>query len=205
MRRRLRRLRGGGMCGVCPRLTRRGACRVGKMSDLSILSRRSILGGIALCLFSALPSVAEVLPMPVGDVVLTVSGQIGTTTEGGVAKFDLDGLAALGSETISTSTIWTEGKVEFRGVPLTVFLSKLKAEGSVLRVWALNDYTVDVPFADAVEGGPMLAYEANGERLSVRDKGPIWLAYPFDSDPAYQTEVIYARSIWQIERMEVLD
>jgi len=158
-----------------------------------------------MCLMCALPAAAESLPAPVGDVVLTVTGKIGATTEEGAAKFDLDSLAALGSETIQTSTIWTDGKVEFRGVPLTVFLSKLKAEGSILRIWALNDYTVDVPFADAVEDGPMLAYEANGARLSVRDKGPIWLVYPFDSNPAYQTEVIYARSIWQIERMEVLD
>ena len=50
-----------------------------------------------------------------------------------------------------------------------------------------------------------LAIEADGKPLSVRDKGPIWLLYPFDSDAQYQTEVIYARSIWQIERMEVLE
>ena len=51
----------------------------------------------------------------------------------------------------------------------------------------------------------ILAIEANGKPLSVRDKGPIWLLYPFDSDARYQTEVIYARSIWQIERMEVIE
>lgn len=175
------------------------------MSDTSYVSRRLTLAGLALSFLTALPAGAEPLPMPVGDVVLTVTGNIGNTTEDGAAKFDLDGLAALGTETFRTTTIWTDGKVEFRGVPLITFLSRVAAKGSILRIWALNDYTVDVPFSDAVEGGPMLAYEANGAMLSVRDKGPIWLVYPFDSDPDYQTEVIYARSIWQIERMEVLD
>jgi hypothetical protein len=36
----------------------------------------------------------------------------------------------------------------------------------------------------------------------VRDKGPLWLVYPYDSVSAYQTEVIYARSIWQVKQME---
>jgi hypothetical protein len=148
---------------------------------------------------------AEPLPQPQAGVILSVVGAIAETTGEGKAEFDLAGFESLGTETIETTTIWTDGVVSFRGVPLKTFLDRLGAKGSILRVWALNDYTVDVPFADAVENGPILAFEANGKPLSVRDKGPIWLIYPFDSDAQYQTEVIYARSIWQIERMEVLE
>ncbi len=158
---------------------------------------------LAVCWgFSAM---AEPLPKPTDRVILSVAGFIAETTGDGVAEFDLAGFESLGTETIRTTTIWTEGEVSFRGVSLRTFLDRLGAEGSILRVWALNDYTVDVPFADAVENGPILAIEADGKPLSVRDKGPIWLLYPFDSDAQYQTEVIYARSIWQIERMEVLE
>ncbi|MEC8574513.1 MAG: oxidoreductase, partial [Pseudomonadota bacterium] len=39
--------------------------------------------------------------------------------------------------------------------------------------------------------------------MSLRDKGPLWIVYPFDSDPAYQTEAIYSRSIWQLEEITV--
>ena len=39
--------------------------------------------------------------------------------------------------------------------------------------------------------------------MSVREKGPLWVIYPFDSDPEYQTEVIYSRSIWQLDRIVV--
>ena len=40
--------------------------------------------------------------------------------------------------------------------------------------------------------------------MTVRDKGPFWIIYPFDSNPDYQSEVIYSRSIWQLNRLEVL-
>lgn len=152
-----------------------------------------------------LSAMAEPLPTPTENVILSVTGAVSETTSDGVAEFDLAGFESLGTETIKTTTIWTDGVVSFRGVPLKTFLDRLGAKGSILRVWALNDYTVDVPFADAVDNGPILAIEADGKPLSVRDKGPIWLLYPFDSDAQYQTEVIYARSIWQIERMEVLE
>lgn len=148
---------------------------------------------------------AETLTPPTGPAVLTVTGDIAATTAGGKAEFDIDSLQALGTVTVETSTIWTDGVIAFRGVPLNQFLEKLGAKGTTLRIWALNDYTVDVPITDAVEGGPILAFEANGAPLSVRDKGPIWLLYPYDSNAEYQTEVIYARSIWQIDRMELVD
>jgi hypothetical protein len=40
--------------------------------------------------------------------------------------------------------------------------------------------------------------------MSVRDKGPLWVVYPFDDVPAYQSETIYSRSIWQLDRIEVV-
>lgn len=40
--------------------------------------------------------------------------------------------------------------------------------------------------------------------MSVRDKGPLWVIYPYDSDPALQSEVTYARSIWQLVRIEAV-
>jgi hypothetical protein len=39
--------------------------------------------------------------------------------------------------------------------------------------------------------------------MSLREKGPLWIIYPFDSSPEYQTELTYSRSIWQLNRIEV--
>lgn len=148
---------------------------------------------------------ADPLPNPTADVLLTVTGKIAATNVEDRAELDLAGLEAMGAATLQTSTIWTDGSITFRGVPLKTFLDRLGATGSTLRITALNEYTVDVPVSDAAEGGPILAFEANGKPLSVRDKGPIWLIYPYDSNAAFRTEVIYSRSIWQIAQIDVLD
>ncbi|RYH00603.1 oxidoreductase, partial [Salipiger sp. IMCC34102] len=39
--------------------------------------------------------------------------------------------------------------------------------------------------------------------MQVRDKGPLWIVYPYDDTPEYRSEVIYSRSIWQLDRIEV--
>jgi hypothetical protein len=144
---------------------------------------------------------ADPLPQPQGEIILTVSGAITNTNSPDGAVFDLAMLQALDPVTIETSTIWTDGTQVFTGVPLTKLVEVLGASGSTIAASALNDYTVEIPLEDAVEGGPILAFEANGKPLSVRDKGPLWVVYPYDSSADYQSEVIYARSIWQVARM----
>lgn len=153
-------------------------------------------------LASAIAASAEALPVPRQDVVLTVEGRIGVTNTPEGAAFDLAMLESLDPVEFKTTTIWTEGPQSFRGVPLSRLISELRAEGTIILASALNDYTVEIPVTDAVEGGPILAFEQNGERLSVRDKGPLWIVYPYDSTPDYQTVVIYARSIWQVAHLE---
>lgn len=141
--------------------------------------------------------------MPEGPVILTVTGDISNANSPEGAQFDLAMLDALGTVEFETTTIWTDGPQVFRGVSLQRLVEILDAEGSVIAASALNDYMVEIPVADAVEGGPMLAFENNGRMLAVRDKGPLWLVYPYDSSSDYQSEVIYARSIWQVRRMEI--
>jgi len=93
----------------------------------------------------------------------------------------------------------------FEGVSLKALVAHLGLEGSTLRATAINDYAIDIPITDAVEGGALVAYRLNGAEMSLRDKGPLWVVYPYDSDAAYRTEVIYSRSIWQLDRIQALD
>lgn len=154
-----------------------------------------------LCAGSVLAQ--EPLSPPSGEVLLTVSGQIAVTNGDGVAALDIGHLEAMDPVEIRTETIWTQGEQVFEGVPLATLLRRLGAEGSVIAASALNDYTIEIPVEDAVEGGPIIAYSQNGALLSVRDKGPLWVVYPYDDKDIYQTEVIYARSIWQLARIEL--
>lgn len=143
------------------------------------------------------------LPAPSGEVVLTVTGEVPTANRGAVAEFDLDMLRGLGMTTIRTTTIWTEGVQEFSGPPLAALMEALGVEGGVLLATAINDYQIDIPVSDAAPDGPILAISLNGAPMTVRDKGPVWIVYPYDRDAAYRTETTYSRSIWQLVRLEV--
>ena len=144
------------------------------------------------------------LEMPQGAELLVVSGEISQTNVGETAVFDRDMLVELGGTKIQTTTIWTEGVQEFEGVALDRLLAELGVTEGTLRATAINDYTVEIPVSDAVEGGPIIAYSVDGKPMSVRDKGPLWVIYPYDSGAQYRSEVIYSRSIWQLDRIEVV-
>ena len=146
---------------------------------------------------------ATALPPAEGTIVLTVTGAITQTNAEGAAELDLALLGEMDSVVIETTTIWTEGVQTFEGVELATLLDALGAEGSTLRAIAHNDYAVDIPVSDAVAGGPVVAYLRNGAEMSMRDKGPLWIVYPYDAKPDYQSELIYSRSIWQLDRIEV--
>ena len=158
---------------------------------------------ITLGLLCTTPLMAQDLAAPEGDVILTVSGEIETTNGDGTASFDRAMLEAMDPVTIETTTIWTEGPQTFTGVPLATLMEQVGATGDSLSATAINDYAVEIPSGDWVEGGPIVAYLNNDEPMSVREKGPLWVVYPYDSDPAYQTEVTYSRSIWQLDRIIV--
>jgi hypothetical protein len=39
--------------------------------------------------------------------------------------------------------------------------------------------------------------------MRVREKGPIWLIYPWSARPELKTAVFNNRAIWQLRRLEV--
>jgi hypothetical protein len=157
--------------------------------------------GVALALAFAAP--ASALDAPQGDVLLTVTGAITETNATDAAQFDRAMLEAFEAIEIETTTIWTDGVQTFVGVELDDLLAAVGADGAMLRAVAHNDYAVDIPVSDARDGGPIIAYLRNGDVMSLREKGPLWVIYPFDHAPDFQTELIYSRSIWQLDRIEI--
>ncbi|MCW1918737.1 molybdopterin-dependent oxidoreductase [Rhodobacter sp. KR11] len=145
------------------------------------------------------------LAPPEGDIILTVSGLDPAMAPDGVLAFDRAGLAALGPVSFSTTSIWTEGRHAFTGIPLWTLAQKLNLPPDAkVTLRAMNDYQVDIPLTETTPQAPLLAYEMDGKPMSVRDKGPIWVVYPYDADPrAFQTVTVFARSIWQLDRIEI--
>lgn len=126
------------------------------------------------------------------------------THEDAVTSLTLEELTDMAeARSFTTSTIWTEGPQTFEGVPLAALLETLEISAPTIVAQAINDYAVEIPLEEITQEAPLVAYQQNGQPMSRRDKGPLWLVYPYDSDPDYQTEVIYSRSIWQMDRLSV--
>ncbi len=147
---------------------------------------------------------ADMLPEPSGPVLLTVTGDFTVKSIDGTARFDLGMLQALPRAEFETTTIWTDGVMRFTGVPLSALLERLQIASATIRAQAINDYSVDIPLAEITEDIPIVAYYLNGEPMSRREKGPLWIVYPYDQDADYRSETVYSRSIWQLDRIEAV-
>lgn len=144
------------------------------------------------------------LDMPKGEVVLTVTAaKLDHPNVGETAQFDLPMLEALAGRTGKMETPWTKGQVTFSGPLLRSVMDAAGAHGTTLKVVALNDYAADVPMDDATKLDTMLATRMDGQPMSVRDKGPLFLVYPFDKDSSLVNEKYFSRSVWQIKSIEV--
>lgn len=132
-------------------------------------------------------------------VVLDVTGAVA----GGRVSFDLAALDALEQARIVTTTPWTQGTTTFEGVTGPALLKAIGATGKTIKARALNDYTVEIPVEDFLTKGVIIATRVNGERIPVRTNGPLWVMYPFDSDPALKTKTFTYRAIWQLRALDV--
>ena len=166
--------------------------------------RRAILG-IAMASLLALPAApARALDAPTDKVLLTVGGSVANSNDHGAASFDLALLRTLPQHSFTTRTPWYAQPRKFSGVPLRDLLTAVgAAPGAALNAVALNDYRVEIPSTDIVQHGAMLAYLLDDQPMSVRQKGPLVIIYPFDDRPELRTAVHYSRAIWQLRSLEI--
>ncbi len=136
-------------------------------------------------------------------VVLTVTGKVSHTNAGGTASFDRAMLQGIGTSTLRTSTPWTNGIMEFRGVLVRDVLARAGAEGKVVRAIAHNDYIIDIPADDFSTYPVLLALEMNGTPLELKDKGPIWIVYPVDHFEGLQDRKTERKMVWQLKELQV--
>ena len=143
------------------------------------------------------------LPKPAGKVLLTLSGNIQNTNEDGKAVFDIASLEKLGMVSFQTTSPWYNGRPTFTGVPLQKLMDYVGAKGSIVKVTALNDYTTVIPLNDFKKYNVILALKINGEYMRIRDKGPLFVVYPYDSLPELNNQIFYSRSAWQVSKMMI--
>lgn len=168
------------------------------MKSESILVRLWLLAFFTTFAFGATATEA-----PTGPVILEISGAISNSNGDNVMRYDREMLEALGPHEITTETPWTDGSATFSGILLQDLMTDVGANGLSVKATALNDYSVDIPIADFRDYGVILALQKDGNYLTVRDRGPLWVIYPWSDRKALQNELYYSRSIWQLKALEV--
>jgi len=119
-------------------------------------------------------------------------------------RFSEADLLALPQVTIRTRTEFTDGVVEFIGPLARDAVAAIEpGTATSIHLVAANDYAIDIPLSDLTDYDVILAMQANGKRLSRRDKGPIWLMYPLDDHPELRDPAYTIRLIWQLTVMEL--
>ena len=146
---------------------------------------------------------AAALPAPTGRVVLTVSGKVGHANVGARADFDMAMLERLPQVGFTTRTPWFPEPHRFSGPLLRDVLAAAGAQGTTVRAIALNDYKIEIPTEDVERFDVIAARLIDDKPMPVREKGPLFVIYPFDSRPELKAEKYYARSAWQLRTLEV--
>ena len=162
---------------------------------------------LVICLTASDPSAAETLPSPEGPVLLEVTGAIAVTNAHDdqgqpLAALDLALLERFGGMRLETETPWTENRVVFEGIAGAQLIELLGVEAQTAVAVALNDYRVDIPVSDFREADLLIAYKRDGDVMRVRDKGPLWIVFPFSEDSRYSSNDYLARSVWQLHRLD---
>lgn len=133
------------------------------------------------------------------EAFLTVSG----VTADSANLYSHDDLQALPQHRVATTTSVTDGVVEFHGFLIRALLGNDLPDDAVVVATALNDYQVEIPVTDFARYDVIGALSMDGETLSPRDKGPIWIVYPRDDHPELQDIRYDTRWVWQLVSLQV--
>jgi hypothetical protein len=171
------------------------------MPPLPMSRRRAACGIAGLMLLPG--GAAFALDKPAGTVVLSIVGRVSRPNAGKAADFDMAMLERMPQHSFVTGTPWYAAPHKFTGPLLRDLLAAAGAQGDTMWAVALNDYRVELPFEDARRYEVIVARLLDDKPMAVRDKGPLFIIYPFDTDSALRNTLYYSRSAWQLRTLEV--
>jgi hypothetical protein len=138
---------------------------------------------------------------PKGEVVLTVSGDIGAANKGTKLELDLASLEKMRQVRVEAAEPFLKRRVSFEGVLLSDLLQVAGApdSASTVSLTALDDYKVDFKVSDIRSSQMLLATKADGRHMPVDRSGPIRIVFP-DSSTLGRNPDLW---IWSVESMKV--
>jgi len=152
-------------------------------------------------------ALAIILALPRGDCSANASEPpltIIDRTSGTMRSLFLNDLERYQVTYLDTSTPWTDARTRFEGVLLRDILpSVVGGSNGAIIVMAHNDYFAKLPVQDLAEHDILLAWRADGRRLTLRDKGPFWVIYPLDSLGSEASKHLH-KMVWQVRSIEIV-
>jgi hypothetical protein len=143
----------------------------------------------------------EKISPPKGEVVLTVSGDIGARNNGRKLELDLASLERMRQVRLEAAEPFLKRRVLFEGVLLSDLLAVagVPDSASTVSLTALDDYVVDFKVADVRSSQMLLATKADGKRMPVDRSGPIRIVFPDGSSLGRNPDLW----IWSVSSMKV--
>jgi hypothetical protein len=138
---------------------------------------------------------------PQGEVVLTLTGDIGTANKGSKLELDLASLEQMRRVRVEAAEPFLKRRVMFEGVLLSDLLAVAGVPSSASKVsmTALDDYKVDFKLDDVRSSQMLLATKADGKHMPVDRSGPIRIIFP-DSSSLGRNPDLW---IWSVASMKV--
>jgi len=166
-------------------------------------ARSSILLATAICLFffQSTTSAAQESFLPNLEIVFG--------DEQAVVELRASDLDHLPQQSIETHSPYYKGSVEFSG-PILADLLNSVAGGDIedntrISLYALNNYFVHTTVGELKDVDALLATRKEGDRLSIRERGPYWVILPLSEREELDSEHYHKLMVWQLYKIRLGD
>lgn len=137
------------------------------------------------------------------DTLLSIRGITNSGCNGDV-QLNNEQLLALPQQQFVTHHSWSDEAESFSGPLLQDVLDTTCSNTKKIKLTALNDYAIDIDFSKLKQYQPIVALSVNGKRLSIREKGPLWVMLPLDDHKDIDERSLDGMMIWQLSDIQVL-
>jgi hypothetical protein len=137
------------------------------------------------------------------EIILELSGNIQGLPLGDVIEVKRETIDKLPQKSIKTTNHVESILTLYKGPLFIDLLKAIGANGTKVTVIAWDDYLAEISVSDLTNYPVILATSENGRKLTLEDKGPLFVVFPFTDFPELRNDLYYNKSVWQIRAIEV--
>lgn len=151
-------------------------------------------------------NVGDQIPLPTGDVILSVFGKVSQSNDGERLSFDIATLEQLGLVEYTIEDPWqNHEEVTYTGVLMSDLLEYAGVSDTATNVHmvALDEYAVDISIADVKKWPVLLATRTNNEYMDIENSGPTRIVFPFHANKEIDEDTYKVLMIWNLRDIEI--